>query len=74
MTDPVIISLEQLAQAKRLLFTHRDSNCQRTSVHNRDQSVARPIYPRDTREIQNCARGAFISDEQKGVGIAKQCF
>lgn len=73
MTDPMIISFSQLNQIKRILFTHVNQDCQPTSVHNADQSVARPIYPRDTREIQDCSVGSFLSDEAKKVGTARKC-
>ena len=73
MSEPAIISPKQLAQLKRILFSHVDSNCNPTSVHNRQESVARPLYPRDGREIQACTSGDFISDFDKGRGKGKKC-
>jgi hypothetical protein len=74
MTDPVIISNEQLNQIKRILFTHVDEDCNPTSVHNEDQSVARRIYPLgDNREIQDCARGSYKSDFEKHGTDARKC-
>ena len=75
MMDPMIISFDQLRQIKHILFTHVDEEtCERTSVHNRDQSVARPIYPLGSdREIQKCGPGTFISDEAKGRGPGNIC-
>jgi len=73
MELPMIISPEQLNQVKRILFTHVDEDCNPTSVHNADQSVARPIYPRDDGEIQDCSEGSFKADEEKGNGIARKC-
>ena len=77
MMEPMTISVEQLNQIKRILFTHQDpdESCRRTSVHNADQSVARPIYPLgENREIQKCGPGSFISDEEKGRGDGNICF
>ena len=67
MIKPMIISFEQLNQIKYLLFTHVDGNCEKTSVHNADQSVARPLQTlaRD-RFIMKCGEGTFESDVEKG--------
>jgi hypothetical protein len=74
MTDPVIISTQQLNQIKRILFTHIDEDCNPTSVHNADQSVARSIYPLgNDREIQDCAAGAFKSDFEKRGDRGRKC-
>ena len=75
MEDPVIISTRQLNQLKRILFTNIDpsNDCQPTSVHNNDQSVARPLVSRDGREIQDCGSGSFTSDFQKHGTQAKKC-
>lgn len=50
---PMIISFEQLAQMKRILFTHVDANCRPTSIHH-DESVARPIRPTGERPVWKC--------------------
>ena len=75
MMEPMTISLDQLEQTKRLLFTHVDGDCQGTSVHNENQSVARPIFPLgENREIEECAAGSFPTDEEKGKGDGNRCF
>ena len=74
MTEPMIISFEQLDQARNLLFTHADENCQKTSVHHDNMGVARPIFVLgEDRDIQKCAPGSFISDFDKGRGEGKKC-
>ena len=74
MDEPATISLEQLDQLKRLLFTHVDSNCHPTSVHNSDQMSVRPIQPLgEDRVIQYCPAGSFKSDIEKGRKPAKRC-
>lgn len=74
MSKPVIIAAEQLAQLKQILFTHVDSNCRPTSVHNSDQKVARPIYPLgEDRTIQACTDGTFRSDFDKRGNEGKKC-
>lgn len=74
MNEPMRISRGQLAETKRLLFSHVDSNCVATSVHNSDQSVARPIYPLgEDREIEHCDDGYFRSDVSKGRPPAREC-
>jgi len=47
MAEPMLISYDQLNQLQTILFTHVDptQECQPTSVHNKQQSVARPIFP-----------------------------
>jgi Eukaryotic-type carbonic anhydrase len=74
MDKPMRISRRQLAETKRLLFSHVDSNCVATSVHNRDQSVARPTFPLgEDREMEHCEEGAFRSDVDKGRPPAREC-
>ena len=69
-----VVVFDQLEQIKVLLFTHQDENCQMTSVHNEEQSVARPLFPLgDDREVQKCGPGAFVSDEEKGRGDGNKC-
>ena len=66
MDKPMIISLKQLRQIKFLLFTHVDENCKKTSVHNAEQSVARPAQPLGEPElawIQHCETGSFEADD-----------
>lgn len=63
MSSPMIISREQLHQAKHLLFTHVNRDCEKTSVHNRDMSVARPLQKQaDDQYIQKCKEGDFEAD------------
>ena len=67
MTSPMIISFEQLRQIKLLIFTHVDGDCEKTSVHNADQSVARPVQTLGSdRYIMKCEEGDFKSDVEKG--------
>ena len=76
MTEPMKIARGQLLQLQRLLFTNVDPNkgCAFSSVHNANQSVARPIFPLGSdREIQGCVAGSFESDFEKFNGIAKKC-
>lgn len=76
MDTPMIISVGQLEQLQRIMFTHVDSNCQKTSVHNAEQSVARPIQRR-VNEVQNCKKisetAPFNADIAKGRGPGKIC-
>jgi carbonic anhydrase len=70
MTHPLIISYAQLRQVKRLIFTNVDESCRPTSVHNVDQSVARPIQPLGLvdnvsgaeRPVMLCKEGNFLPD------------
>ena len=74
MYDPMTISLGQLDQLKRILFTHVDPDCTPTSVHNADQSVARPIQPLgEDRDIELCDPKTFRSDIDKGRGPGNIC-
>jgi carbonic anhydrase len=74
MEKPIIIGTEQLEQMKRVLFTHRDGNCRQTSVHNVDQSVARPVFRgNDETEIQGCTDGSFQADIDKGRLPGRKC-
>jgi hypothetical protein len=78
MNSPTVISLSQLRHLKHLLFTHVDENCQKTSVHNEQQSVARPLQALGTvrvvsptstvdvpREIMHCQQRDFKPDQPK---------
>lgn len=58
---PMIISFQQLEQLKRILFTHVDANCHKTSLHY-NQSVARPIRPMDGRPVWRCTEDDFGPD------------
>jgi hypothetical protein len=72
MNEPMIISRAQLSQIKYLLFTHVDGSCRKTSVHNADQEVTRPIQPLgDNRDIQKCVPGDFRPDVEKGRPIGQ---
>ena len=63
MSSPMRISFEQLDQAKHLLFTHVNGDCEKTSVHNADQSVARPLQKRaDDQFVMECKEGDFKAD------------
>jgi hypothetical protein len=74
MEKPIIIGMEQLEQMKHILFTHQDGNCQPTSVHNADQSVARPIFRgNDETDIQGCTTGSYKSDVEKGRLPGRKC-
>ena len=76
MTEPMIISKEQLAHVKNILFTHVSEDCKRTSVHNDSQSSARPIFGRGKRlqdGIQKCTKVDFLPDKIKGRGRGREC-
>ena len=73
LRDPMYIDFEQLNQLRDILFTHVNRNCEKTSVHNEDQSLARPIQPLGDREIESCQEGDFRSDFDKGRPAGKQC-
>lgn len=73
MTHPLEISFTQLRQTKRLLFTNVGDNCEPTSVHNEEQSVARPLQPlgrvenkengrMEERPVILCKVGDFLPD------------
>lgn len=73
---PAVVSHEQLRRAKRLLFTHVDADCRRTSVHNENQSAARPTFPLGEGEqyaIQHCTEDDFVADVVKGTGRGREC-
>ena len=57
----MIISDEQLEQMQIIQFTNVDSNCQKTSVHS-DRSNARPIQPRNGRDVYLCTPDDFGPD------------
>ena len=65
MDVPTPISSKQLAQLKHMLFTHVDSNCRRTSVHNSEGSVARPTQ--NPLKYYKCTRDDYVSDEERAV-------
>lgn len=66
MSSPTIISFAQLSQAKRLLFTHVNGNCEMTSVHNAEQSVARPLQVQaDDQYVMKCTEEEFVADKFK---------
>lgn len=76
MSEPMKISRGQLLQLQRILFTNidPDNNCKPSSVHNAQQSVARPTFGLGSdREIQDCSAGSFKSDFEKFGGMAKKC-
>lgn len=58
---PMAISIEQLEQLKRILFTNVDSNCRTTSVQN-EHSVARPIRLTNNRPVSKCTASDFGPD------------
>lgn len=70
MSAPLVISFEQLQQTKELIFTHVDGgSCRPTSVHNAEQSVARPLQPlgivppeNKPRQIMWCKEGDYEAD------------
>jgi len=73
MDQPMRISQRQLEETRRILFTNVNENCIPTSVHNGDQSVARPTSELDGREIQHCSEGSFASDIDTGRPAGRQC-
>ena len=78
MDKPMLISFDQLRQVKFLLFTHVDpETCEKTSVHNVDQSVARPVQPvyddEETAWTQHCIAGTFESDLDRFGRPGRRC-
>lgn len=65
MDVPTPISQHQLAQFRHILFTHVDEDCQRTSVHNAEGSVARPTQ--ESMKYYKCTRDEYVSDEERAV-------
>ena len=63
MDVPTPISRKQLDQLKYILFTHVDSKCRQTSVHNSMGSVARPTQP--DLKYYKCTRDDYVSDEER---------
>lgn len=59
--EPMVISIAQLDQLKRILFTNVDSNCRKTSVQFR-HSVARPTQPNNNRAVSICTSNDFGPD------------
>ena len=69
MDAPTPISMLQLAQFKKILFNHVDGDCQQTSVHNIEGSVARPTQAQ--RKYYKCTRDDYVSDEEAAIcGLA----
>lgn len=64
MSSPMVISLEQLAQVKRLIFTYVDGDCRKTSVHSAEQSVARPLQFLGDRKIIQCTDRDFVAKRE----------
>ena len=78
MTTPLIIDVAQLRHTRTLLLTHvvvdaapHQHHCRKTSVHNAEQSVVRPIQPlgivppvNKRREVMLCQGGDFLPDPQ----------
>lgn len=76
MTEPMVIAPRQLEQLQRILFTNKDpaNGCFPSSVHNADQSVARPTQALGSdRDIQDCSAGSFEADIIKNGSYAKKC-
>uniref|UniRef100_A0A7S4RT30 Alpha-carbonic anhydrase domain-containing protein n=1 Tax=Ditylum brightwellii TaxID=49249 RepID=A0A7S4RT30_9STRA len=70
MDTPMLLSIEQIIQLKRILFNHVDEKCRPTSVHS-NGSVARPIQQNITHDVHRCTCHHFTSDELKAKGIHK---
>lgn len=62
---PMIISVDQLEQLKRILFTNVDSNCKKTSVQF-GRSVARPVRQVNNRAVWKCTSANFGPDAPSG--------
>lgn len=65
MDTPAIISPQQLAQMKHILFTHVNDQCQKTSLHFEDRGVARPIQDSNGRMVWRCTRSNFPPDSER---------
>ena len=74
MSEPMNISMVQLYQMKVLQFTHVDEDCRKTSVHNGNQAVTRPLEKLgEDRDIEKCSPGDFRSDVSKDRPEARHC-
>lgn len=58
---PMTISTRQLEKMKKILFTHVDWGCKKTSVH-RGYSVARPVQDTAGRPVWRCRPSDFGPD------------
>jgi len=65
MLEPALISSRQLAQMKNILFNHVNGKCERTSVHSKENGVARPIQPLNNRPLYQCMCRDFIGDKDR---------
>jgi len=71
---PVTMSRGQLEDMKRILFTHQDpQTCRYTSVHNKFESVARPLQPSGRSRIHRCTCRDFISDAERNKSGMRTC-
>jgi len=60
---PMTISFDQLERMKKILFTHVDWDCKKTSVHNSEHSVARPVQDSAGRPVWKCTSSDFLADK-----------
>ena len=63
--EPALISTRQLDQMKNILFNHVNGMCERTSVHSRENGVARPTQPLNGRALYQCMCRDFITDKDR---------
>lgn len=72
MREPAYISTQQLNRLKNILFNHVDSECRRTSVHSKENGVARPLQRLNNdlytgHNLFECTCLDFLSDVQRGT-------
>lgn len=70
MREPAYISTQQLNRLKNILFNHVDSECRRTSVHSKENGVARPLQHLNNdlytgHNLFECTCLDFLSDLQR---------
>lgn len=65
MDEPATISPQQLQQMQNILFNHVDDDCYRTSVHDNNRGVARPIQDTNGRMVWHCNSKHFPPDSER---------
>eukprot|EP00980_Cylindrotheca_fusiformis_P001673 scaffold381_cov138-Cylindrotheca_fusiformis.AAC.9 len=65
MDEPATMSLQQLEQMRNILFNHVDKDCLRTSVHDTERGVSRPVQDTNDRMVWHCTRDHFPPDSER---------
>ena len=71
MLEPALMSSSQLKRLKNVLFNHVDSDCKRTSVHSKENGVARPLQAYNDHSVYTCTCLDFMDDKSKNDGLKK---